>query len=180
MEEKTRIETETASPRSTSTQTLDIPDGVHDALQERGFQADKLGVVTWLEESKAHPRRWPLTRKIFDSALICILEYFTTLMSNSGSSIVGEVGKEIGVGREVALLSLTTTYLVGQAVGGLIFPPIAEAFGGRTIYVVSTFTYAVSCVIIAACPSTPVVVIFRFVGGFCSAIPAVVAISSFE
>jgi len=180
MTEKTNIETENASSRSTSTQTLDIPDGVHFALQKRGFQTDGFGVVTWLEDSKAHPRRWPLTRKVFDSAIICILEFFTTLMSNAGSSITAEAGMEIGAGRELTLFSLTTAYLIGQGIGGLVFPPIAEAFGGRTIYVASTLGYAVSCVIIAACPSLPVVIIFRFLGGFSSAIPTFVAASSFE
>lgn len=119
-------------------------------------------------------------RKIYDSAIICILEFFTTLMSNSGSSITSEVGMKIGVEREIALLCLTTTYLVGQAVGGLIFPPVAEAFGGRTIYVVSTFAYAVTCSVIAACPNLAVIIIFRFLRGFCSSIPTVVAASSFE
>lgn len=163
-----------------SMQTINIPARVHVALRTRGFQVNRFGTVTWLENSRAHPRRWGIMRKAYDSAIICVLEFFMTLMSNAGSSITTEVGLEIGIGREVALICLTTVYLVGQALGGLIFPPIAEAFGGRTIYVASTFGYAITCVVIAAAPSVPVVVIFRFLGGFLSAIPAVVATSSIE
>ncbi|CZT17159.1 related to multidrug resistant protein [Ramularia collo-cygni] len=160
--------------------TVGIPAHVHDALEKRGFQANGSGEVTWLENSKSHPRQWSLTRKIGDTAVICVLEFLTTLMSNAGSSITSDVGMKIGAGREVALLCLVTSYLAGQGLGSLIFPPIAEVFGGRTIYVASTFGYAVTCLIIAACPNLVVVVIFRFLGGFCSAIPTVVAASSIE
>jgi MFS family permease len=159
-------------------QTIAIPARVHLALRNRGFKTNKYGVVSWLENSPFHPRHWKLRRKAYDSAIICLLEFFMTLMSNAGSSITPEVGRDIGVGREVALICLTTTYLVGQGIGGLIFPPVAEAFGGRTIYVVSTMGYAVSCVVIAAAPRVEVVVCMRFLGGFLSAMPAVVAAGS--
>lgn len=187
-----------------STQSINVPARVHVALRKRGFKVNRFGVMTWLENSPAHPRRWSIMRKAYvsriafihsstssthtplthasskDSAIICFLEFFVTLLSNAGSSLTTEISQEFGTSRETALICLTTVYLIGQALGGLIFPPIAEAFGGRTIYVASTFGYAISCVLIAACPNLAVLVVFRFVGGFLSAMPAVVAAGSIE
>lgn len=38
----------------------------------------------------------------------------------------------------MAIFCFVTVYLLGQALGGLVFPPIAECFGGRIIYMLST------------------------------------------
>ena len=127
-----------------------------------------------------HPRQWPLVRKVYDSAIICFLEFFMTLVSNTGLSIAPQAAHELGVSTEVALLCFATVYLIGQAIGGLVFPPIAESFGGRVIYLTSAFGFAVFCVVIAAWPTISVVVLCRFITGLLSAMPAVVAASSIE
>lgn len=161
-------------------QAIIIPRKVSDALSEKGFDVDDQGVVRWGTESNVHPRRWPLIRKVYDSAIICSLEFFMTLISNTGSSIAPAAAEEFGISREVALGCFTTVYLVGQAIGGLVFPSIAESFGGRTIYLTSTFGFAVFCLVIAAYPTLPVVIACRFTTGLLSAMPAVVAAGSIE
>lgn len=157
-----------------------IPRKVADALQAKGLDVDNEGIVRFAKDSITHPRRWPLLRKVYDSAIICFLEFFMTLVSNTGSSIAPVAANELGISREVALFCFTTVYLIGQALGGLIFPPIAESFGGRTIYLTSTFGFAVFSVMIAAWPSLPVIVLGRAITGMLSAMPAVVAAGSIE
>ena len=157
-----------------------IPRRVADKLAARGFEVSDEGIVRWAKDSLTHPRHWPLLRKIYDSAIICFLEFFMTLVSNTGSSIAPFAAEELGVSREMALFYFTTVYLVGQAIGGLVFPPIAESFGGRTIYVTSTSGFAVFCVLLAAYPTLYVVVVCRFITGLLSAMPCVVATGSIE
>lgn len=157
-----------------------IPRKASDALQEKGFEVDIYGTVRFSENSLTHPRRWPLLRKIYNSALICFLEFFMTLVSNTGSSIAPVAAAELGVSKEMALVYFTTIYLAGQAIGSLLFPPLAESFGGRTIYLTSTAGFAVFCLLIAVWPILPVVVVCRFFTGLFSAMPAVVAAGSIE
>lgn len=177
-----------------------VPLHVSEALHTRGFRADEYGVVRWRENSIAHPRRWSLTRKAYDSALICFLEFFMTLVSNTGSSVAMEAAADFNVGRTSAIAAFTTVYLVGQAFGGLILPPICESFGGRSIYVTSTFAFAAFCAMIGAWPKLPgkennrtslfsvtsantsfsVVIVGRFITGALSAMPSVVAAGSIE
>ncbi|KAF2160466.1 hypothetical protein M409DRAFT_70432 [Zasmidium cellare ATCC 36951] len=159
---------------------VQVPSDVATELYSRGFKFDSYGVVTFSDNSKIHPRRWGLRRKIYDSALICFLELFMTLISNTGSSIALESSASLGLGRTVALVCFTTVYMFGQALGGLVFPPMAESFGGRTIYVSTTFGYAIFCLITAAWPNVPCIIIGRFGSGFLSAMPAVVAAGSIE
>lgn len=71
-------------------------------------------------------------------------------------------------------------YLIGQAVGGVLFPPYSEAFGRKILYIVATFLYAVFCAIIGAIPSVPSIVVGRFTTGILSAIPSIVLAGSIE
>jgi MFS family permease len=130
--------------------------------------------------SPAHPRQWPLQRKIYDTAIICLLEFLTTVVSNSGSDVSREAGPEIGLSREMAIFCLTTLYLLGQAFGGLLLPPVCEAFGGKLIYAGSSAGFTAMCLMIGLAPSTATVVVGRFVSGALSAMPTVVACGSIE
>ena len=175
-----------SSPSSRSTGTykrpIVIPRRVSDALQAKGFEIDGDGIVRWASDSTTtiHPRKWPLLRKVFDTAIICFLEFFVTLISNTGSSMAPEVSMDLDIDKESAVFYITTIYLLGQASGGLIFPPIAESFGERTIYLTSTFGFALFSLCVTVWPTLPVVIFCRFVTGLLSAMPAVVAAGSLE
>lgn len=123
-----------STPSSGSSLKKELPCHVREALDKHGFTADSFGVVSWQIGHHKHPRHWPLIRKAYDSAIIIILEFSMTLISNTGSSIALQTHSSLGVSREVALFCFTTVYLLGQALGGLVFPPFCESFGGRTIY----------------------------------------------
>lgn len=159
---------------------LSVPHTVTEKLKAKGFEVSEEGIVRWAKDSLTHPRRWSLLRKCYDSAIIIFLECFMTLVSNTGSSIAPFAAKDFDIDREMALFCLTTVYLIGQAIGGLIFPPIAESFGGRTIYVSSTIGFALFCLIMAAYPTIQVMVLCRFITGLLSAMPCVVATGSIE
>ena len=72
------------------------------------------------------------------------------------------------------------SYLFGQGLGGIIFPPYSESFGRKKLYIVSTGLYAVFCVVVAAVPHLPAVIVGRFMTGFLSSIPTCVVAGSIE
>ena len=75
---------------------------------------------------------------------------------------------------------LTSSYVLGQGIGGIFFPPFSEAFGRKTLFVISTLLYSIFCVIAAAVPSIAAVITARFLTGLLSAIPTVVVAGSIE
>lgn len=155
-----------------------LPQEVFERLKRLELEVDGHGTVQWLPGSIAHPRQWPLSRKLYDTTVICILEFFTTLISNTGSSVARYASEDIGIDQELAIFCFVTLYLFGQAVGGLLFPPIAESFGGRQIYIAGAVGFAASCVLLGASPTLPAAIIGRFLSGFFSAMPTVVAVGS--
>jgi MFS family permease len=71
-------------------------------------------------------------------------------------------------------------YLLGQGLGGVVFPPCSEAFGRKRFYIISTGLYSLFCVIVGVVPSIAGVVFGRFATGFLSVIPTVVVAGSIE
>lgn len=171
---------DTLSTVRTSETSSTIPKSVCDALEVQGLVVDRRGSVGWDDGTEMHPRRWKLSRKMFDFSLVCFLEFFMTAISNTGSPVADVARSSLHISSTTSILSFTTTYLFGQAVGSIFVTPIAEQFGVRLIYVVSTFLFAVLCVLIGAIPRLEVIVVCRVLTGIISAIPATVAMTSIE
>ena len=79
-----------------------------------------------------------------------------------------------------ALVAFSLMYQLGQALGGLIVPPVSETFGRRKPYIVSGAVFAVACLLVGLVPSLVGVYTGRFVSGFASAVPSVVLAGSVE
>ncbi|KAK0276254.1 hypothetical protein LTR35_010577 [Friedmanniomyces endolithicus] len=178
----TLCESPSSSTSSTTSlkQHIDIPRRVSDALDARGFDVSSEGLVTFQDSSRSHPRNWSLLRKSYDAGLICFLEFWMTLVSNTGSATSEAARDELGISREMGVFCFVTVYMLGQALGGLVLPPMAESFGGRTIYVVTTLLFGGCCLVIALVPTLPTIVACRALSGMLSAVPAVVAAGSLE
>ena len=159
---------------------VDTPDYVKKSLALQGLGVEDASVVHWQQLTKHHPKQRPVARKCYDSALIIFLEFFTTMISNTGSSVADHAQDGLQLSRETALVCFTTVYRLGQTLGGLLSPPICESFGERNIYVGSSFAYAAFCVLIAASPHLPGIITGRFISGMMSAMPGVVAAGSIE
>lgn len=93
-----------------------IPRKVSTALSDECLILNQDGVVDFAYASPAHPRRWRISRKLYDTAVICTFECVTTIISNAGSSIADAVSSDTGVSRELAIFCLATVYLLGQAI----------------------------------------------------------------
>lgn len=71
-------------------------------------------------------------------------------------------------------------YLLGQCLGGIIFPSFSEAFGRKRLYIISTGLYSVFCVVVGLSSSLAGIAVGRFFSGFLSAIPTIVVAGSIE
>ncbi|KAK2873355.1 hypothetical protein FQN49_002408 [Arthroderma sp. PD_2] len=150
-------------------------------LQENGLEYTPDGEqIRWLSSNPNHPRNWRPLRKIYDSGLIIILDLFTTAVSTAGSAAADHARHEFELSRTLAVFLFVSVYLIGQGIGGIIFPPYSEAFGRKKLYIISTGLYSVFCVIVGVVPSIAGVAVGRFFSGFLSAIPTIVVAGSIE
>lgn len=72
------------------------------------------------------------------------------------------------------------SYMIGQAFGGVLFPPYSESFGRRRLYFASATMYGLCCLVVVIVPTVGGVVIGRFVGGILASAPTNVVGGSIE
>ena len=82
--------------------------------------------------------------------------------------------------RPLTLLLPLRSYLIGQGIGGLVFPSYSESFGRRWLYIYSGILFAAFCGLIGAVPSVAGVIIGRFMTGVLSSVGCIVAAGSIE
>lgn len=46
-------------------------------LDRYGLEVDSAGYIGWRNDSRDHPRNWPMWRKIYEISLVIILEFYT-------------------------------------------------------------------------------------------------------
>lgn len=163
-----------------SSQTDDQSGRLERLLLDQGLRLEDDGVVRWKTDTSGHPRQWPQARKLYDTTVIIILEGFMTLFSNVGTSCAEYAQEHFGISRVSAIAAFTTTYLLGQAFGGLMLAPFTETFGRKRSYIVAAFFYCVSCIILAAPNSLPAVIVGRIMSGVASSMGSTVAAGSLE
>ncbi|PYH99077.1 MFS multidrug transporter [Aspergillus ellipticus CBS 707.79] len=150
-------------------------------LPEYGLKLAPDGLhIQWAMGNGRHPRNWRLGRKVYNTALIVFMEFFTTAISTAGSTAANNAVHEFHIQKELSIFCFVSVYLIGQAIGGVIFPPYSEVFGRKKLYVASSALYSLACIVIASVPSLAGVVVGRFVCGFLSAIPTTVVVGSIE
>lgn len=122
----------------------------------------------------ADPKKWSKAKKLTHT----ILYGATTLVSQFNSAImapaVSQIMNEFNVPFKVAVLC-TCLYILGIALGPLLFAPMSEWYG-RKMSTLVPFTVGALFTFMAAC-STKIwfVILFRGLAGVCSAAPMVIS-----
>ncbi|OQD77508.1 hypothetical protein PENDEC_c002G05180 [Penicillium decumbens] len=137
-------------------------------------------LIRWSSSNKRHPRNWSTSRKTFDTSVITFLDLFTTAISTAGSTTADHAAHEFGIGRTFSVFLFVSLYLIGQCIGGTIFPSYSEASGRKSLYIISASLYSIFCVIVGVVPHIAGVAIGRFFSGFLSAIPTIIVAGSIE
>ncbi|KAL4779566.1 major facilitator superfamily domain-containing protein [Aspergillus varians] len=151
------------------------------ALEDQGLELTPDGrYVRWASNNVNHPRNWHPVRKAYDIGLIILLEFYTTAVNASGATAAKDARQEFGLDQTLAVFLFVSTYLLGQSVGNVVFPPYSEAFGRKRLYVISTMSFSAFSVMIAAVPSLGALVAGRTLTGLVSAVPTVIITGSIE
>jgi hypothetical protein len=86
-----------------------IPEALKAQLKKDELDLFENGVVCWTETSPLHPRKWTLKRKMYDTTVIVFLEFFTTMISNTGSVSARDSHETLGISYLWAVFAFTST-----------------------------------------------------------------------
>jgi DHA1 family multidrug resistance protein-like MFS transporter len=117
-----------------------------------------------------HAQNWPLRKKL----PVAVSLAFVTLTAAFGSSIfsaaIGSVAHEYDISGEVGILGVSL-YVLGFALGPIIWAPASELYGRRYPLIVSSFGFSIFNVAVATGKDVQTIFISRFFGGFFGACP---------
>ncbi|GLI80157.1 hypothetical protein PoHVEF18_008508 [Penicillium ochrochloron] len=122
-----------------------------------------------------HPQNWPTSKKILTAVILSWTTLNSTFTSSIYSAAIGTVAHEFGVSSEVSTLGLSL-YVLGFAMGPIIWAPFSELKGRRLPLLLSMFGFTIFQFTVATAENLQTIMLCRFFGGFFGACPlAVVA-----
>ena len=129
-------------------------------------EADK----AW-EICEHNPRSWHSHRKWLIVALVGYAELLTHTGTAMFAPCLPQVAQRFHAEHTIMPTLALTVYVLGYAVGPLVFAPMSEVFGRADIYKWTSILYLVWCVACAVAPNMNALIAFRFFSGVCGAAP---------
>lgn len=144
------------------------------------FEDRKPYEVTFSEEDVVdfpqfeHPYKWPFKKKIITVIILCLNCMGVTMGSSNFASCVIPVCEEFGVIQVVAILGITL-YVLGFALGPIVYGPLSELYGRRNLLIISSFGFTLFQFAVATGENLQTILICRFFAGCVGAAPLAVS-----
>lgn len=120
--------------------------------------------VKFIENDEENPKNWSTTEVNFTIVLAAAIVFLSTWGSSVVAPAIVEITKEFQVGFVVATLCISL-YVVGYAVGPVLWGPASEHYGRRPILLVGVFGFTVFSFASATAKDFQTLVITRFFTG---------------
>ncbi|KAG8166042.1 hypothetical protein KVR01_004594 [Diaporthe batatas] len=126
--------------------------------------ADDPYLIDFIPNDPRNPINIPTGMRWLVAALNAFATLAMTFASSAYTSSVANLQQELGVSNETAFLG-TSLFVLGFALGPLVWAPLSEAFGRRPVFL-ATYGAFVACNVAAALPDNIIVIVtFRGVAG---------------
>ncbi|RDW85896.1 MFS general substrate transporter-10 [Coleophoma crateriformis] len=131
-------------------------------------------VIHWEDEDPENPVNWPMWKKFFVVGTVMLVVLNSTMGSALPSNALPELLPYFHVGTGTQEVLPVSIYLVGYILGPLLFGPLSEQYGRRTIMLSTFFGYTVFALGSALAPTWAVFLFFRFICGVMASSPITV------
>lgn len=129
------------------------------------------------EDDPFHPYNWNIGRKI----CVSIIVNFYSFCNSLGSALFSESNEglmqEFEIGNVVATIA-TSLYVLGFALGPMIWAPMSELFGRRAVFLPASFGFMCFSYAVATAKDLQTVMLCRFFSGFCGGSAMVLSAST--
>ncbi|KAB8218056.1 major facilitator superfamily domain-containing protein [Aspergillus novoparasiticus] len=120
--------------------------------------------VTWLENDSSNPMRLFAVFRWYLMFLVGMHTLAVALVSSAYSGSILEITEDFNISEEVALLGISM-FVIGFAVGPLIWAPLSEIYGRRYIMIINAVGLTAFTAGAAGSRNPWTLIILRFLGG---------------
>ncbi|EXJ78450.1 hypothetical protein A1O1_08850 [Capronia coronata CBS 617.96] len=136
-----------------------------DGDEEKAQEAPHSFLVEWDgDNDPLDPRTFSPFRKWFYVNGVAMGSLMVTCTSSLYTMTYDQLMDEFGCSLEICNLGLSL-YLIGLALGPLLFSPMSEFYGRRPIYLTSTFFFLIWLIPCAVAQNIQTLLVARFLGG---------------
>lgn len=123
-------------------------------------------IVTWLDGQldAENPLNYPARDKWFLTAFVSISTLCVSLASSAYSGASASIHEHLG-GSQILITLGISLYVLGFALGPLLWAPLSETLGRRNSFLISFSVFATCNAIACASPNLPFLLVFRFLSG---------------
>ena len=120
--------------------------------------------VTWIPADPRNPMNFPQARKWAITILVSFVTLAVSLVSSAFSGGMAQMMEEFDVVEEVVILGVSL-FVLGFAIGPLIWAPLSEIFGRRHIFTISFMFLTAFNAGTAGATNIQTLIILRFLAG---------------
>ncbi|RJE20619.1 resistance protein [Aspergillus sclerotialis] len=142
------------------------------SADEPPLTPDGTGVVDWDGPNDPNnPMNWPSSRKWTIISLISFNTFNAAMASTLFAPSVSQVIDEFNTKNSALSSLVVSVYIIGFAVGPLVFAPLSELYGRLPITNAANVLFLISSIICAVSVNMPMLIVFRLVMGIAGCVP---------
>ncbi|KAK9895335.1 putative mfs-multidrug-resistance transporter [Cystobasidium minutum MCA 4210] len=126
---------------------------------------EKPFIITWLPEDPENPQTYSNPYKWTVTMISAIVTLAVALASSAYSGAVTSIRQDFNVRSEEVIILGVSLFVLGFALGPLIWAPLSEVFGRRPVLVFSYVMFTLWNGVAAASPNMGALIVFRFLAG---------------
>ncbi|KAF9002027.1 major facilitator superfamily domain-containing protein [Cyathus striatus] len=127
-------------------------------------------VVDWELDDPENPYSWPKVQKWIITAQLALSTWTVSFSSSSYTGGLQGTIADLNISTDVAILGISL-YVLGFALGPLVFAPMGEMFGRRIVFLVTLSLYTVFQLEGALCQNLPTLLTCRLLTGIFGSSP---------
>lgn len=152
-----------AGPRTSSSPILDL-------TSNDDFR--NFNIVSWSSESDPHnPRNWTKSKKFLNVGLLSFMSFLAPLASSMMAPGVMQIMEEFHSTNDLLASFVVSVYVLGFAIGPLIFAPLSEMYGRLPMYYICEIMFTIFSVACAVSKNMGSLIAFRFFAGMFGGVP---------
>ncbi|KAF4537137.1 MFS transporter [Lasiodiplodia theobromae] len=144
-------------------QALLTPHVLSSSFHGQGTETEPF-IVEWDDHDPRNPQGWAKWYKWIITVVVAIASLAVSFCSSAYSGGIADMMRDFDISREVAVLGLSL-FVVGFALGPLLWAPLSELYGRQVIFFVTFGAYAAFNAGAAGSQNTETVLILRFLAG---------------
>ncbi|KAK9858706.1 MFS general substrate transporter [Penicillium brevicompactum] len=131
-------------------------------------------IVSWIDEDPRNPMLFKNSSKWAITSLVSMGTFVVALVSSAYSGSTVEIIEYFQISEELALVGISV-FVVGFAVGPLVWAPLSEIYGRRVVFILSSFFLTVFSAGAAGAKNIQTLIILRFFAGSLGSVPMAIS-----